>query len=68
MNDQSMQVRSGAFEGSMPTPSQEAVDSWFRQFGGVILGAVIAVGSIIAVGSALVGAVIAMAPEGDSGV
>ena len=49
-----VQVKIGeVVDGTFPVPSQETVDSWFRQIGGVILGA------IIAVGAALVGARIA---------
>ncbi len=60
MSEQSLQVRTGPIALSMPTPSQGAIDSWFAQFGGVILGAVIAVGSV------LVGAAIAVASGGES--
>ncbi|MEW5918554.1 MAG: hypothetical protein AB1762_19280, partial [Gemmatimonadota bacterium] len=48
MSEHSLQVNVGTVDGAVPAPSQEAIDSWFATFGGVILGAVLAIGSAIA--------------------
>jgi hypothetical protein len=53
-------VKWGDVEVTLPAPSEQAVDSWFDKYGGVIVGAFVAL-----VGVAL-GAVVAVASGGRS--
>jgi len=50
----SIHVKWRGFEVNVPAPSLEALDAWFDKYGGVIVGAVIALASV-AVGRSMQG-------------
>lgn len=46
--DNTVKVKWGDVEVSVPGPSQAAVDSWFSQYGGVLVGALIVLAGVAA--------------------
>jgi len=56
--DKNLHIKWGEVEVTLPAPSQETVNSLFKQYGGVIIGALVALASVVVGAGVVVAATI----------